>query len=168
MIYTSDYASPLGTITLASNGEGLTGLWFSGQKYYGTGLSPDAVRDEKPFRAAKRWLDAYFSGAQPDALPPLQPQGTPFQQAVWKLLLEIPYGETTTYGALARKLSLQRGLEPMSAQAVGQAVGRNPIAILIPCHRVLGANGALTGYAAGVARKQWLLALEQTKKQEHS
>lgn len=168
MIYISDYASPLGAITLASDGEGLTGLWFSGQKHYGAGLSPDVIRDEKPFHAAKCWLDAYFSGARPDELPPLRPQGTPFQLAVWQLLLEIPYGETMTYGALAQELAHQRGRERMSAQAVGQAVGRNPIAILIPCHRVLGANGTLTGYAAGVERKQWLLALEQTKKQEHS
>lgn len=161
MIYRSDYTSPLGTITLASNGTGLTGLWFSDQRHYGAGLLPDAIRDEKPFCAAKRWLDVYFSGDQPDELPPLWPQGTPFQLAVWRLLLAIPYGETTTYGALARELASQRGLEHMSAQAVGQAVGRNPIAILIPCHRVLGANGTLTGYAAGAERKQWLLALEQ-------
>lgn len=162
MTYRSEYTSPLGAIILASNGAGLTGLWFSGQKHYGAGLSPDAIRDEKPFYEAKRWLDVYFSGAQPDERPPLLPQGTPFQQAVWRLLLTIPYGETTTYGALAQELARQRGLEHMSAQAVGQAVGRNPIAILIPCHRVLGANGALIGYAAGVERKQWLLALEQT------
>lgn len=168
MTYRSDYASPLGAITLASDGEGLTGLWFSGQRHYGAGLSPDAIWDEKPFRAVKRWLDVYFSGAQPDDLPPLCPQGTPFQRAVWRLLLEIPYGETTTYGALTRELARQSGSGRVSAQAVGQAVGRNPIAIIIPCHRVLGANGALTGYAAGVERKQWLLALEQTRKQENS
>lgn len=164
----SNYASPLGTITLASDGEGVTGLWFSGQRHYGAGLSPDAIRDEMPFHAAKRWLDTYFSGARPDELPPLRMQGTLFQLAVWRLLLAIPYGETTTYGALARDLARQCGRESMSAQAVGQAVGRNPIAILIPCHRVLGAKGALTGYAAGVERKRWLLELEQTKKQEHS
>lgn len=161
MIYRSDYASPLGTITLASDGEGLTGLWFSGQKHYGAGLSPDAIRDEKPFRAAKRWLDAYFSGVRPDALPPLRSRGTPFQLAVWQLLLAIPYGETTTYGALAREYARQSGRERMSAQAIGQAVGRNPISIIIPCHRVCGAGGAPTGYAAGVERKQWLLALER-------
>lgn len=166
MIYCSDYSSPLGTITLASDGEGLTGLWFSGQKHYGAGLSPETICSERPFYAVKRWLDAYFSGARPETLPPLQPQGTLFQRAVWQLLLAIPYGETTTYGALARELACQRGCEHMSAQAVGNAVGRNPISIVIPCHRVLGANGALTGYAGGVERKQWLLALERDLKQK--
>ena len=151
--------SPVGMLTLSSDGTALTGLWLEGQKYFGAGL-PDAVKetDLPVFEQASAWLDAYFAKAPLPALPPLAPQGSPFRQAVWRLLLEIPYGTVTTYGALARTLR-DRGISA-AAQAVGGAVGHNPISILIPCHRVVGSDGSLTGYAGGVANKQFLLELE--------
>lgn len=146
--------SPLGEITLGSRGEALCGLWFAGQKYFARGLSPEReVRDLPVFRETLRWLEAYFSGGVPDFLPPLAPEGTPFQRRVWKALLAVPYGETVTYGALAAQLDT-------SPRAVGSAVGHNPISILIPCHRVVGSAGSLTGYAGGLDRKRALLALE--------
>ena len=147
--------SPLGGLTLASDGEALTGLWFDGQAHYGAGLSD--VREESPlpvFEEARRWLALYFDGRQPDFAPPLCPRGTAFQRAVLDALLDIPYGQTTTYGELARRLG------GASARAVGGAVGRNPVSIIIPCHRVLGADGRLTGYAGGLERKRCLLRLE--------
>ena len=110
---------------------------------------------------AVRWLDAYFSGREPDFLPPLHPHGTAFQRAVWDILRSIPYGQTMTYGEIARRLAAQQGLSHMSAQAVGGAVGHNPVSILIPCHRVVGADGSLTGYAGGVDKKRFLLELEE-------
>ena len=154
------YASPLGTIFLAADNGALAGLWLEGQKYFAATLDEAAVeRDDLPvFRQAAAWLDAYFAKAPLPALPPLAPQGSPFRQAVWRLLLEIPYGTVTTYGALARTLRGQ-GISA-AAQAVGGAVGHNPISILIPCHRVVGSDGSLTGYAGGVANKQFLLELE--------
>ena len=154
------YDSPLGTLTLAGSQEALTGLWLPGQKYFASTLPPDAGRqDDLPvFRQAASWLDAYFGRQLLPTLPPLAPAGSDFRQAVWRLLLEIPYGETTTYGALAQRLR-QRGISA-APQAVGGAVGHNPISILIPCHRVLGTNGRLTGYAGGLERKQFLLDLE--------
>ena len=154
------YASPLGTIFLAADNGALAGLWLEGQKYFAATLDEAAVeRDDLPvFRQAAVWLDAYFAKAPLPALPPLAPQGSPFRQAVWRLLLEIPYGTVTTYGALARTLRGQ-GISA-AAQAVGGAVGHNPISILIPCHRVVGSDGSLTGYAGGVANKQFLLELE--------
>ena len=154
------YASPLGTIFLAADNGALAGLWLEGQKYFAATLDEAAVeRDDLPvFRQAAAWLDAYFAKAPLPALPPLAPQGSPFRQAVWKLLLEIPRGQTTTYGALAQKLRNQ-GISA-APQAVGGAVGHNPISILIPCHRVVGAGGSLTGYAGGIAAKQQLLELE--------
>lgn len=115
----------------------------------------------------KRWLDIYFSGQQPDFMPPLHMSGTPFQMAVWETLREIPYGQTTTYGAIARKIARQRGLSKMSAQAVGQAVGRNELSILVPCHRVVGTNGSLTGYAGGIDKKIQLLQLEGAFREEY-
>ena len=154
------YVSPLGTIFLAADNGALAGLWLEGQKYFAATLDEAAVeRDDLPvFRQAAAWLDAYFAKAPLPALPPLAPQGSPFRQAVWRLLLEIPYGTVTTYGALARTLRGQ-GISA-AAQAVGGAVGHNPISILIPCHRVVGSDGSLTGYAGGVANKQFLLELE--------
>ena len=154
------YVSPLGTIFLAADNGALAGLWLEGQKYFAATLDEAAVeRDDLPvFRQAAAWLDAYFAKAPLPALPPLAPQGSPFRQAVWRLLLEIPYGTVTTYGALARPLRGQ-GISA-AAQAVGGAVGHNPISILIPCHRVVGSDGSLTGYAGGVANKQFLLELE--------
>ncbi|MEQ2867959.1 MAG: methylated-DNA--[protein]-cysteine S-methyltransferase [Selenomonas noxia] len=160
MLYTSHYASPLGGMTLVSDGTALVGLYFDGQKYAAQGL--DATRTQKNlliFEEARRWLDVYFSGRKPDFTPPTAPAGTAFQQSVWEILRTIPYGETTTYGAIARRIEQNTGCR-MSAQAVGGAVGRNPISILIPCHRVVGTNGSLTGYAGGIDKKERLLRWE--------
>ena len=160
MLYTSHYASPLGGMTLVSDGTALVGLYFDGQKYAAEGL--DATRTQKSlliFEEARRWLDVYFSGRKPDFTPPTAPAGTAFQQSVWEILRTIPYGETTTYGAIARRIEQNTGCR-MSAQAVGGAVGRNPISILIPCHRVVGTNGSLTGYAGGIDKKERLLRWE--------
>ena len=162
MIYTQHYESPLGGILLAADETGLTGLWFDGEKYYADNLAAEhEARDTQALGAAKRWLDVYFAGKEPDFLPPLHPIGSAFRQEVWQLLLEIPYGQTTTYGALARRLAERRGLRHMSAQAVGGAVGHNEISILIPCHRVVGTSGSLTGYTGGIDKKLSLLRLEQ-------
>lgn len=161
MLYTSHYASPLGGMTLVSDGTALVGLYFDGQKYAAQGL--DATRTQKNlliFEEARRWLDVYFSGRKPDFTPPTAPAGTAFQQSVWEILRTIPYGETTTYGAIARRIEQNTGCR-MSAQAVGGAVGRNPISILIPCHRVIGADGSLTGYAGGLDKKAYLLRIEE-------
>ena len=161
MIYTQHYDSPLGGILLSADEAGLTGLWFDGAKYFAKGLPQERTDQETPaLLQAKQWLDLYFSGVEPDFTPPLHPTGTAFQQAVWQLLLQIPYGQTTTYGELARRLAREKGRETMSAQAVGGAVGHNPISIIIPCHRVVGADGSLTGYAGGVENKLRLLRLE--------
>lgn len=163
MVYTCHYESPLGGMLLAADEIGLTGLWFDGEKYLEKQLPAEHAEKETPVLAeSKRWLDIYFTGMEPDFLPPLHPDGSAFQQAVWKLLLQIPYGKTVTYGEIARRLAEQRGLHRMSAQAVGGAVGHNRISILIPCHRVVGTNGSLTGYAGGIDKKVKLLALEGT------
>ena len=225
MNYTAHYGSPLGGITLASNGIALTGLWFEGQKHFAAKFDPQHREcDDLPvFAETKRWLDSYFSGQVPDFTPKLAMRATPFRQAIWEILLTIPYGKTVTYGEIARRFvvtfhetslqssslhnaslhgatsldtlsrnaslqvtmpqdtssqdalsqcSLLQGMsiqgamlakKNMSAQAVGGAVGHNPIAIIIPCHRVIGANGSLTGYAGGVERKKYLLELERGK-----
>ncbi len=161
MQHTARYRSPMGGILLAADGIGLTGLWFDGAKYYAYGLDPEHEEGELPvFEAARKWLDIYFSGKEPDFMPPVHMTGSPFRLGVWKLLGQIPYGETVTYGELARMVAGQRGLSRMSAQAVGGAVGHNPISIIVPCHRVVGSDGSLTGYAGGVAKKERLLALE--------
>ena len=163
--FVSNYSSPLGGIVLAADEEGLTGLWFEGQKYFGGGLSEEAQEGEtESIRSAKRWLDVYFSGREPDFMPPLHLTGTLFRCAVWKRLMEIPYGETTTYGEIAKELSAGGGTEKMSAQAVGGAVGHNPVSIIVPCHRVVGSRGQLTGYAGGLERKRSLLELERRQR----
>ena len=163
MVYTSEYASPLGGIILACDDNAIIGLWFSGQKYFGSTLPMHTEAKAHPLlQDARRWLDIYFTGREPDFLPPLHPVGSAFRQAVWKILLQIPYGKTTTYGEIARQLAAQQGLERMSAQAVGGAVGHNEISIIIPCHRVVGINGSLTGYAGGIDKKIKLLELEHT------
>lgn len=185
------YPSPLGDLTLAADAEGLIGAWFEGQKYYGAVGTAGAALDEnmpsmhrtarlsredsraarKALDAALDWLDAYFSGRDPGALPPLHLMGSAFQRAVWARLAGIPYGETTTYGAIANELAsakraeaASRGGDPsaarVSARAVGGAVGRNPVSVIVPCHRVLGAGGSITGYAGGLDRKRALLNLE--------
>lgn len=162
MHYINHYHSPLGTILLAADDTGLTGLWFEGQKYFAQGLDKETEEKEfSVFQTARRWLDVYFSGQKPDFQVPLHFQGTAFQKEVWEILLSIPYGGTTTYGAIAKQLAAKRGLPHLSAQAVGSAVGHNKISIIVPCHRVIGADGSLTGYAGGIWRKEKLLALEQ-------
>lgn len=162
MVCIHKYNSPLGAITLASNGEALAGLWFDGQKYYGDTL-PDKHEQERLaiFDETTAWLDMYFSGKKPDFTPKLSFDTTPFRQAVWEILLTIPYGKTMTYGEIACKIAAQKGLERMSSQAVGGAVGHNSISIIVPCHRVVGTNGSLTGYAGGIERKIKLLELEK-------
>lgn len=157
---TCRYDSPLGDILLCAVGEGLTGLWFQGQRYFPKDLEAAAPPGSLPaLDLARRWLDAYFSGREPDFIPPLSPRGTAFQRAVWRELLRIPYGRTDTYGGVARRLT-EAASRPVSPRAVGAAVGRNPVSLIIPCHRVLGADGALTGYAGGLWRKEGLLKLE--------
>lgn len=153
--------SPLGEILLAADNIGLTGLWFAGQKYYACGLDREHDEREVPvFEEVRRWLDIYFSGKEPDFMPPVHMTGTPFQIEVWEILRRIPYGKTMTYGEIAKKFAGERGLPGMSAQAVGGAVGRNRISVIIPCHRVVGSGGSLTGYAGGIERKRKLLTLE--------
>ena len=162
MVYTYHYTSPLGIITLAGNGESLTGLWFDGQKYFPLNLIAESTVAELPiFTRTCNWLDIYFSGNIPDFTPSIYLNTTPFRKAVYDILLTIPYGQTMTYGEIARILAEQKGVERMSAQAVGSAVGHNPISIIIPCHRVVGADGSLTGYAGGLDRKIELLKLEK-------
>ena len=161
MKYIRHYLSPLGGVTLASDGDALTGLWFDGQRHFGRGLEEGAGESDLPvFDETVRWLDAYFRGERPGFLPRLHMIATPFQSAVWRALLRIPYGETASYGEIARAVSAEWGGR-VSARAVGGAVGRNPISLIVPCHRVVGADGSLTGYAGGVERKARLLALER-------
>ena len=156
MDFVRHYLSPLGGVTLASDGEGLTGLWFDGQTLFASTLGPDAAEGWLPvFGDACRWLDIYFGGAEPDFTPRLDLRGTPFRQAVWQQLLTIPYGATISYGELARRLGCK------SSRAVGGAVGHNSISLIVPCHRVIGADGRLTGYAGGLALKSRLLGLER-------
>ncbi len=162
MDYTYHYTSPLGGITLASDGEFLTGLWFDGQKHFADTLSAENSESELPiFEQTIRWLDIYFSGKVPYFTPPLKMRATPFAKAVWEIMLTIPYGETMTYGKIADRIAKHKGIERMSAQAVGGAVGRNSISLIIPCHRVVGTNGSLTGYAGGIDKKIKLLTLEK-------
>lgn len=161
MQYTSICSSPLGELLLACDDTGLTGLWFRGGKYCALGLGREHEERQTPvFAQAKRWLDIYFSGREPDFMPPIHLMGTPFQLAVWGILRRIPYGRTVSYGEIAAEVAAERGLARMSAQAVGGAVGRNPVSIMVPCHRVVGVNGSLTGYAGGLERKIALLSGE--------
>lgn len=161
MVYTTEYASPLGRMTLACGEEAIIGLWFNGQRYFGNILQKQTVQKEHPlFADAKRWLDVYFSGHEPDFLPPLRYDSTPFRKLVCEIMLTIPYGRTMTYGQITAEAAKWQGMERMSAQAVGGAVGHNPISLMIPCHRVVGTNGSLTGYGGGIARKVKLLELE--------
>ncbi len=161
MEYIHHYDSPLGGITMAGSGEALTGLWFDGQKYFADTLDADHAAGSLPvFEAADRWLDLYFTGRAPGFTPPLVMKTTPFRRAVWEVLLTIPFGQTMTYGAIADRIARRNGIPNMSAQAVGGAVGHNAISIIIPYHRVIGANGSLTGYAGGLDKKIRLLTLE--------
>lgn len=163
MIYVSYYKSPIGNITMASDSESLCGLWFDGQKYFASTVEGEA--EDKPlpvFEQTKKWLDIYFSGNEPDFTPKLSLNGSEFHMAVWDILLTIPYGSVMTYGEIAKILAKQRGISRMSAQAVGGAVGHNPISIIVPCHRVVGTSGSLTGYAGGIDKKISLLKIEKT------
>ena len=162
MVCVQKYASPLGGILLAADEIGLTGLWFEGGKFFAGNLPTEHEEKATPtLAAATRWLDVYFAGKAPAFTPPLHPVGSPFRMAVWKLLLAIPHGQTVSYGEIARRLAARSGRAKTSARAVGGAVGRNGISLVIPCHRVVGANGSLTGYAGGIERKAALLKLER-------
>ncbi len=162
MIFTNEYESPLGSILLAGDDRGLTGLWFTdGSRYFGSGLKGGAVRRETDYFAqTKEWLDIYFSGRDPGFFPKIHWVGSDFRNRVGEIMCEIPFGKTVTYGWIAGRIAQERGLERMSAQAVGGAVGHNPISIIVPCHRVVGSNGSLTGYGGGIMRKKALLELE--------
>ena len=159
--YIESFPSPIGELTLGSDGEFLTGLWLADQKYFMADVVE--IASEKPlpiFQETKAWLERYFRAENPGPIPAVRPQGSEFRQCVWELLVEIPYGKLVTYGELAQKVGAQRGMAKMSSRAVGGAVGHNPVSIIIPCHRVVGANGSLTGYGGGIARKIALLELE--------
>ncbi|MDR1913521.1 MAG: methylated-DNA--[protein]-cysteine S-methyltransferase [Clostridiales bacterium] len=162
-MYYSNYLSPLCTITLASDGNSIAAAWMEGQKYYG-GTVSEALTEKNDlpvFTAAKNWLDRYFNGQKPSVNElPLAPYGNDFRREVWRALCEIPYGEVTVYGNIAKKIAVKMNKSRMSAQAIGGAVGHNPISIIIPCHRVVGANGSLTGYAGGIDKKVKLLEYE--------
>ena len=161
MIQTAFYDAPYGRYVMAAEDGALTGVWLEGQKYFPSGLPEPSDGESEIFAHTRRWLDAYFAGRQPDVSAlPMAPKGSAFALNVWQLLLEIPYGQTVTYGELAKRLAERRGLAQLSAQAVGGAVGHNPISLIIPCHRVLGAKNQLTGYAGGLDVKTFLLKLE--------
>ena len=162
MKYIHHYESPLGGITIASDGNALTGLWFDGQKYFADGLDKDWEEKALPiFEQTEKWLNIYFSGKEPDFTPLLKMKTTLFRKAVWESMLTIPFGQTMTYGEIAAQIAKKNGLSRMSAQAVGGAVGHNTISLIIPCHRVVGTNGSLTGYAGGIDKKVKLLSLEK-------
>lgn len=162
MIYSTIYLSPIGKLLLASDGESIIGLWVKGQKYFADNVEDLLENDElQVFAVAKKWLDRYFAGKKPAITElPLKPKGGQFRQDVWKILCDISYGNVVTYGFIAKELAKKTGKERMSAQAVGGAVGHNPISIIIPCHRVVGSNGSLTGYAGGIVNKIQLLKHE--------
>lgn len=163
MYYSAIYPSPVGMITLASDGNNLVGLWMEKQKYHCDTIPEKMVfKEDLPvFDAARKWLDRYFTGENPSvSMLPLALIGSEFRQAVWGILCEIPYGEVITYGDIAKRMAVKRNKASMSSQAVGGAVGHNPISIIIPCHRVVGSNGSLTGYSGGIGTKMKLLALE--------
>ncbi|MCD2491069.1 methylated-DNA--[protein]-cysteine S-methyltransferase [Lacrimispora sp. NSJ-141] len=163
MFYQTTYLSPVGLLTLACDGENLTGLWMAGQKYFGESMPENmAMQDDLPvFCRAKNWLDRYFAEENPQISElPLRPIGSEFRMGVWKILCDIPYGQVITYGDIAKKMAVRLGKKTMSSQAVGGAVGHNPISIIIPCHRVVGAGGSLTGYSGGISKKIKLLELE--------
>ena len=162
MDFTTHYQSPLGGITLATDGEALIGLWFDGQKYSADALGEQhEERDDLPvFDDTRRWLDTYFSGNAPDFTPKLSMRCSDFRKRVWEIMLTIPFGRTMTYGDIARQIASECGIPTMSTQAVGGAVGHNSISLIIPCHRVIGTGGSLTGYAGGIDKKLWLLQME--------
>lgn len=168
MHYTSTYQSPVGEMLLAADEEGVVGLWFKDEKYYAYCLDKEnEPRETHIIKKLKRWLDIYFEGREPDFTPPLHMIGTQFQLEVWNILREIPYGKTTTYNEIAKKIAKNRGIERMSAQAVGTAVGKNSINLIVPCHRVVGTNNSLAGYAGGIDKKITFLKLEGAYKDEY-
>ena len=161
MQYTSSYTSPLGRLFLAAEEDGLTGAWFDGQKYFASSLNEETEEKEIPlFKDVKKWLSIYFSGKEPGFTLPLHLTGSDFQKEVWEILRSIPYGKTMTYGEIAKQIAARKRISRMSAQAVGGAVGHNKISVIVPCHRVVGANGNLTGYSGGIDKKIKLLTLE--------
>ena len=163
MIYIQHYNSYVGGITISSDGNALTGLWFDGQKYYAGNIDDEIEEKDLPvFAQARQWLDVYFSSHDPGFTPALTLDSTPFRMAVWRILLTIPFGKTMTYGEIAARIAELKGIRRMSAQAVGSAVGHNPISLIIPCHRVVGADGSMTGYAGGIDRKIKLLEMERS------
>lgn len=163
MNYKTEYNSSIGKLMIASDGEKIVGLWMEGQKYFANAIKNEVIIEEdlSVFKKAKEWLDRYFEGKKPsiDELP-LAPIGSPFRQKIWNMLCEIPYGKVITYGDIAKRIAKLENIESMSSQAVGGAVGHNPISIIIPCHRVVGAGGSLTGYAGGIDKKVRLLEHE--------
>ncbi len=161
MLQKKKYQSPLGEMTMVSDGMGLTALTFRGQKYEQIDGADQWEGVHAVFDRTREWLEIYFSGRDPGFMPPLSAKGTTFQEEVWEILKEIPFGQVLSYGEIARRIAEKRGLKRMSAQAVGGAVGRNPIAIIVPCHRVVGTDGSLTGYAGGLEKKEALLKLEK-------
>lgn len=163
MNYSTNYSSPLGLITMASDGEKLIGLWLEGQKYFAETIIKAVVENDdlEIFIFTRQWLDRYFAGEKPEISElPLAPIGGEFRKIVWDILCQIPYGETITYGEIAKKVAIKMNKRSMSSQAVGGAVGHNPISIIIPCHRVVGVKGNLTGYAGGIDKKIRLLEHE--------
>lgn len=160
-LYSCSYVSPLGDITMASDGEALTGLWFNGQKYFPE-LNSEYISEQSVpvFIQTREWLNAYFGGINPGKIPPVHLKGSSFRILVWDILKTIPYGQNITYSEIARQIAIKMNISKMSAQAVGGAVSHNPISIIIPCHRVIGVNGDLTGYAGGIERKIELLRIE--------
>jgi methylated-DNA-[protein]-cysteine S-methyltransferase len=167
MHYIDTVDSPMGELTIASDGQYLTGLWLVEQKYFMADVihEIDVIQNAQDcelaiFRETRAWLERYFEGKDPGPIPAVKPRGTEFRQRIWELLVEIPYGQLISYGELAQKVAAEKGIAKMSSRAVGGAVGHNPISIIIPCHRVVGSNGSLTGYGGGIARKIKLLELE--------
>ena len=161
MEYIQKIKSPIGILTVSSDSKNISGLWIEGQKYFVKTLGKDVLKQNLPiFENVRNWLDIYFSGKEPNFIPPFMLKGSPFQESIWADLCKIPYGQTTTYGELAKQFELKNKGKHMSARAIGSAVGHNPISILIPCHRVMGKNGNPTGYAGGIATKIKLLQLE--------
>lgn len=163
LFYKTEYSSPLGKLTICAKNNNLVGLWIEGQKYFADTVNEEMISDDslEIFKKTKKWLDEYFKGNQPNITDlNLSPIGNEFRQSAWKILCKIPYGEVTTYGDIAKEIAEQKSIERMSAQAVGGAVGHNPISIIIPCHRVIGKNGKLTGYAGGLDKKIQLLKIE--------
>jgi methylated-DNA-[protein]-cysteine S-methyltransferase len=161
MEYVYRIKSPVGILTVSSDGKSVSGLWIEGQKYFAGTLGKDVLEQNLPiFENVQKWLGIYFSGKEPDFMPPLMPKGSPFQKSIWNILCKIPYGQTTSYGEIAKQFELENKGKSTSARAVGSAVGHNPVSILIPCHRVIGKNGDLTGYAGGINIKLKLLQME--------